>query len=154
MRLPNSRAFKRRPTGRCVGLPIVMHHSPNVSSHSPLSKVWSLLVSNNLKWFFRLFSGIFFSGSFAAVFWLKKRGLMPGLTHSNELISRDEVYLSLRLSICIRNFRVCIVTLPVSCSAMWWISRRLNASIRSFVMQSRSNRFITHHDSLVDDEYL
>ena len=35
--------------------------------------------------------GIFFSGSFAAIFWLKKRGLMPGLTHSNELIARDEV---------------------------------------------------------------
>jgi len=35
--------------------------------------------------------GIFFSGSFAAIFWLKKRGVMPGLTFSNELISRDEV---------------------------------------------------------------
>ena len=34
--------------------------------------------------------GIFFSGSFAAIFWLKKRGLMPGLSFSNELISRDE----------------------------------------------------------------
>ena len=34
--------------------------------------------------------GIFFSGSFASIFWLKKRGLMPGLTFSNELISRDE----------------------------------------------------------------
>ncbi|XP_077362995.1 ribonucleoside-diphosphate reductase subunit M2 B [Festucalex cinctus] len=34
--------------------------------------------------------GIFFSGSFAAIYWLKKRGLMPGLTYSNELISRDE----------------------------------------------------------------
>merc|ERR1711994_387275 len=34
--------------------------------------------------------GIFFSGSFTAIFWLKKRGLMPGLTFSNELISRDE----------------------------------------------------------------
>jgi len=34
--------------------------------------------------------GIFFSGSFCAVFWLKKRGLMPGLCFSNELISRDE----------------------------------------------------------------
>ena len=34
--------------------------------------------------------GIFFSGSFCAIFWLKKRGLMPGLTFSNELISRDE----------------------------------------------------------------
>lgn len=34
--------------------------------------------------------GIFFSGAFSAIFWLKKRGLMPGLTFSNELISRDE----------------------------------------------------------------
>ena len=34
--------------------------------------------------------GIFFSGSFASIFWLKNRGLMPGLTFSNELISRDE----------------------------------------------------------------
>merc|ERR1719199_958297 len=34
--------------------------------------------------------GIFFSGSFCAIFWLKKRGVMPGLTFSNELISRDE----------------------------------------------------------------
>ncbi len=34
--------------------------------------------------------GIFFSGSFCAIFWIKKRGLMPGLTFSNELIARDE----------------------------------------------------------------
>ena len=34
--------------------------------------------------------GLFFSGSFCAIYWLKKRGLMPGLTFSNELISRDE----------------------------------------------------------------
>lgn len=40
---------------------------------------------------FAAVEGIFFSGSFAAIFWLKKRGLMPGLTFSNELISRDEV---------------------------------------------------------------
>ncbi|XP_068136409.1 ribonucleoside-diphosphate reductase subunit M2 [Hyperolius riggenbachi] len=39
---------------------------------------------------FAAVEGIFFSGSFAAIFWLKKRGLMPGLTFSNELISRDE----------------------------------------------------------------
>uniref|UniRef100_A0A4W5LLA3 Ribonucleotide reductase M2 b n=1 Tax=Hucho hucho TaxID=62062 RepID=A0A4W5LLA3_9TELE len=39
---------------------------------------------------FAAVEGIFFSGSFAAVYWLKKRGLMPGLTYSNELISRDE----------------------------------------------------------------
>lgn len=39
---------------------------------------------------FACVEGIFFSGSFAAIFWLKKRGLMPGLAFSNELISRDE----------------------------------------------------------------
>ena len=39
---------------------------------------------------FAAVEGIFFSGAFCAIFWLKKRGLMPGLTFSNELISRDE----------------------------------------------------------------
>lgn len=39
---------------------------------------------------FAAVEGIFFSASFCAIFWLKKRGLMPGLTFSNELISRDE----------------------------------------------------------------
>lgn len=39
---------------------------------------------------FAAVEGIFFSGSFASIFWMKKRGLMPGLTFSNELISRDE----------------------------------------------------------------
>jgi len=39
---------------------------------------------------FACIEGIFFSGSFCAIFWIKKRGMMPGLTFSNELISRDE----------------------------------------------------------------
>ena len=39
---------------------------------------------------FACVEGIFFSGAFCAIFWLKKRGLLPGLTFSNELISRDE----------------------------------------------------------------
>lgn len=39
---------------------------------------------------FAAIEGIFFSGSFCAIFWLKKRAMMPGLTFSNELISRDE----------------------------------------------------------------
>ena len=39
---------------------------------------------------FACVEGILFSGSFCAIYWLKKRGLMPGLTFSNELISRDE----------------------------------------------------------------
>lgn len=58
---------------------------------------WSLdwIHSSNVSFGERLIAfaaveGIFFSGSFASIFWLKKRGLMPGLTFSNELISRDE----------------------------------------------------------------
>jgi ribonucleoside-diphosphate reductase subunit M2 len=39
---------------------------------------------------FAVIEGIFFSGAFCSIYWLKKRGLMPGLTFSNELISRDE----------------------------------------------------------------
>lgn len=39
---------------------------------------------------FAVVEGVFFSGSFCAIFWLKKRGLMPGLAHSNEMIARDE----------------------------------------------------------------
>ena len=39
---------------------------------------------------FAIVEGIFFSGSFCAIYWLKKRGMMPGLTFSNELISKDE----------------------------------------------------------------
>jgi len=39
---------------------------------------------------FAVVEAVFFSGSFCAIFWLKKKGLMPGLTYSNELISRDE----------------------------------------------------------------
>jgi len=57
---------------------------------------WAFKWMNNKQSFnqrlvaFACIEGIFFSGSFCAIFWLKKRGLMPGLTFSNELISRDE----------------------------------------------------------------
>lgn len=56
---------------------------------------WALKWINSEKFVERLIAfaaveGIFFSGSFCSIFWLKKRGLMPGLTFSNELISRDE----------------------------------------------------------------
>lgn len=47
---------------------------------------------------FAAVEGIFFSGSFASIFWLKKRGVMPGLTFSNELISRDEVSVTSNVS--------------------------------------------------------
>jgi ribonucleoside-diphosphate reductase beta chain len=56
---------------------------------------WALKWINNGNFAQRLVAfaaveGIFFSGSFCSIFWLKKRGLLPGLTFSNELISRDE----------------------------------------------------------------
>jgi ribonucleoside-diphosphate reductase beta chain len=56
---------------------------------------WALRWINNGSFAERLVAfaaveGIFFSGSFCSIFWLKKRGIMPGLTFSNELISRDE----------------------------------------------------------------
>jgi len=56
---------------------------------------WALKWINSPKFVERLVAfaaveGIFFSGSFCSIFWLKKRGLMPGLSFSNELISRDE----------------------------------------------------------------
>ncbi len=57
---------------------------------------WALKWINNENLFaerlvaFAAVEGIFFSGSFCSIFWLKKRGLMPGLSFSNELISRDE----------------------------------------------------------------
>jgi ribonucleoside-diphosphate reductase beta chain len=56
---------------------------------------WALRWINSLDFVERLVAfaaveGIFFSGSFCSIFWLKKRGLMPGLSFSNELISRDE----------------------------------------------------------------
>jgi ribonucleotide reductase beta subunit family protein with ferritin-like domain len=57
---------------------------------------WAIKWINNTDSFverlvaFAIVEGIFFSGSFCAIFWIKKRSLMPGLTFSNELISRDE----------------------------------------------------------------
>jgi len=52
---------------------------------------------------FACVEGIFFSGSFCSIFWLKKRGLMPGLSFSNELISRDE---GLHLEFAVELFRM------------------------------------------------
>lgn len=63
--------------------------------------------------------GIFFSSSFCAIFWLKKRGLMPGLTFSNELISRDEglhtdfaclLYSKLNAKLCVNNLEKVVRT--------------------------------------------
>jgi ribonucleoside-diphosphate reductase beta chain len=70
----------------------------NTVDHIPCVKKkadWALKWIDNGNFINRLLAfavveGIFFSGSFCSIFWMKKRGLMPGLTFSNELISRDE----------------------------------------------------------------
>ena len=65
---------------------------PTVKKKAEWALKW---INNNDSFAYRLVAfaaveGIFFSGSFCSIFWLKKRGLMPGLAFSNELISRDE----------------------------------------------------------------
>src|ERR1700754_1316151 len=67
---------------------------------------------------FAAVEGIFFSGSFASIFWLKSRGIMPGLAQSNELISRDEVSRKFFVLFdLLHHFRDCTVILPACFSA-------------------------------------
>jgi ribonucleoside-diphosphate reductase subunit M2 len=68
-------------------------HFPCIQKKAAWAKKW---IADNRSSFasrlvaFAAIEGIFFSSSFASIYWIKKRGLMPGLTFSNELISRDE----------------------------------------------------------------
>jgi len=70
-----------------------INHFPCIQKKSEWAQKW---ISDNKSCFatrlvaFACIEGIFFSGAFCSIYWLKKRGLMPGLTFSNELISRDE----------------------------------------------------------------
>ena len=70
-----------------------IEHFPCIKKKSDWAQKW---INDNRSSFatrliaFACIEGIFFSGAFCSIFWLKKRGLMPGLTFSNELISRDE----------------------------------------------------------------
>jgi len=70
-----------------------IEHYPCIQKKAEWAKKW---IHDNRSSFasrliaFACIEGIFFSGAFCSIFWLKKRGLMPGLTFSNELISRDE----------------------------------------------------------------
>jgi len=69
-----------------------MHHMPAIAAKAEWAIKWMCKEAPFAQRLvaFAAVEGIFFSGSFCALFWLKKRGLMPGLTFSNELISRDE----------------------------------------------------------------
>jgi len=69
-----------------------MHHMPAIAGKAEWAIKWMCKEASFAQRLvaFAAVEGIFFSGSFCALFWLKKRGLMPGLTFSNELISRDE----------------------------------------------------------------
>jgi ribonucleotide reductase beta subunit family protein with ferritin-like domain len=70
-----------------------IEHFPCIKKKSDWAQKW---INDNRSNFatrliaFACVEGIFFSGAFCSIFWLKKRGLLPGLTFSNELISRDE----------------------------------------------------------------
>jgi ribonucleotide reductase beta subunit family protein with ferritin-like domain len=70
-----------------------IEHFPCIKKKSDWAQKW---IRDNRSGFatrlvaFACVEGIFFSGAFCSIYWLKKRGLMPGLTFSNELISRDE----------------------------------------------------------------
>jgi ribonucleotide reductase beta subunit family protein with ferritin-like domain len=70
-----------------------INHFPCIKKKSDWAQKW---IKDNRSGFatrliaFACVEGIFFSGAFCSIFWMKKRGLMPGLTFSNELISRDE----------------------------------------------------------------
>jgi ribonucleotide reductase beta subunit family protein with ferritin-like domain len=70
-----------------------LEHFPCIKNKSDWAQKW---IKDNRSSFatrliaFACIEGIFFSGAFCSIFWLKKRGLMPGLCFSNELISRDE----------------------------------------------------------------
>ena len=66
---------------------------PSIAKKASWAHKW--IKNKNSKFSIRLIAfaiveGIFFSGSFCAIYWIKKRGLLPGLTFSNELISKDE----------------------------------------------------------------
>ena len=70
-----------------------IQHFPCIQKKASWARKW---INDNRSSFaarlvaFAVVEGIFFSASFASIYWLKKRGFMPGLTFSNELISRDE----------------------------------------------------------------
>jgi len=70
-----------------------LHHYPCIAKKGNWAKKW---INDNRSSFaarlvaFAVIEGLFFSSSFACIYWIKKRGLMAGLTFSNELISRDE----------------------------------------------------------------
>lgn len=89
---------------------------------------------------FAAVEGIYFSGSFAAIFWLKKRGLMPGLTQSNELISRDEVDRCVVCAISFSILRVFTETSRVCSSTSSPIAQVTREFMRSYEMPSRSNK--------------
>lgn len=70
---------------------------------------------------FAAVEGILFSGSFCAIFWVKKRGLMPGLTFSNELISRDE---GLHADFACLLYGMCWEPIVGACGGSCWRSKR------------------------------
>jgi ribonucleotide reductase beta subunit family protein with ferritin-like domain len=69
-------------------MPSKQYHASNAKPVGPLKGATPSFAEQMIA--FSVVKGIFFSGSFCAIFWLKKRGLMPGLGFSNEIISRNK----------------------------------------------------------------
>lgn len=91
-----------------------LQHYPCIKKKADWTRQW--IHSDTASFAARLLAfacveGIFFSGAFCAIFWLKKRGLMPGLTFSNELISRDE---ALHTEFAILLYKKLVNPLPAS----------------------------------------
>lgn len=91
-----------------------IEHFPCIKKKSDWAQKW---IHDNRSSFatrlvaFACVEGIFFSGAFCSIYWLKKRGLMPGLTFSNELISRDE---ALHCEFAVLLYSKLVRQLPVS----------------------------------------
>lgn len=84
---------------------------------------------------FAAVEGIFFSGSFCAIYWLKKRNLMPGLTQSNELIARDE---ALHVDFAVLLYQMCLMGDKLSQDVVYEIIGEAVEIEREFVCESLS----------------
>jgi len=94
---------------------------------------------------FACVEGIFFSGSFCAIYWLKKRGLMPGLTFSNELISRDE---ALHTEFAVYLFNNCLERKPNKKKIMNIISEAVEIE-KEFICEALPCRLISMNSKLM-----
>ena len=100
---------------------------------------------------FAVIEGIFFSGAFCSIFWLKKRGLMPGLTFSNELISRDEA-LHVEFAVLLYNKIKSVVEPAVKFQMLLKVRKIIKSAVeieKEFIIDSLPCRLIGMNSSLM-----